>query len=239
MLAKRIIGRTKREPSTWRIALFEIAIIIVGILLSVAITNWFANRKDAKRERAYLEAVAKDLTADLEFLEGDLRQREGQLEACVTLNSLIGQGFSPQIGPVLAESLTTLAKTVHFNPNQATFRALESTGHIELIKNETIVRNLIMLYSRYYDLLDQNNSDVSLYRNNFLLPFMLNSFNFAIGRTREQVSNPLLAPAEQIFREMPNHVIYNEISLSSTVVAYNRAIDYARETLTLLEEELK
>jgi|GEM_PF-5043826 hypothetical protein len=239
MLAKRIIGRTKREPSTWRIALFEILIIIVGILLSVLITDWFSNRKDGKREHAYLEAIAQDLTADLEFLESDLQQREGQLEACVTLGRLGQQGSTMEVAPELAKSLTTLGKTVRFNPNMATFRALESTGRIELIENDAIVRNLIMLYSRYYDLVEQNNSDVSLYRNNFFLPFMLESFDFAAGSSRPPDTNPLPLRTEDFYRQMSNHVIYNQLSLSSTVVAYYTAIAYVRETLALVKTELE
>lgn len=240
MLAKRLLGKKDAKPSWVRKALLEILIIIIGILLSVAITEWFGNSKDNKREKAYLEAITNDLTNDLEYLEADFNQRAGQLQACEELTQAFGiTKISPAMASVMAKSFTELAKTVSFNPSTATFRALESTGRMELIDNDDIVRNLIDLYTRYYDLVDQNNDDVTRYRDNFLLPFMVTNLNFAVAASQGPVANPLLNARPAVYSQMANHVIYNQRSLSSTMVAYQRAIDHVRETLALVEQELE
>lgn len=242
MLAKRLLGKKDNNtPSRLGYALLEITIIIIGILLSVAITEWFGNRKDNKRETAYLENIVNDLTHDLEVLQSDVDVRTDQLGACRALilaEDLEGD-ISPDVASDVAESFTELAKTISFTPSTATFRALESTGRLELIDNDEIVRKLIDLYTTYYNLVDQNNDDVTRYRDNFLLPFMVKNLNFAMVSNRGPVQNPLLNTDPVVFKEMTNHVIYNQLSLTSTVVAYQRAIDHARETLALVEEELE
>jgi len=240
MLAKRLLGKRATKPSIFRIALLEILIIIVGILLSVAITEWFGNRKNDKQEAAYLENIAKDLTNDLEFLQNELEQRSDQLEACQNLLKALGQNkdenFSSEEAP---RAFKVLANTVRFSPSTATFRALESTGRMELIDNDNIVRQLIDLYTGDYDMLDQNNDDVTRYRDNFLLPFMVSNLNFSTVVSRGPVKNPLLNTDPATLIEMNNHIIYNQISLSSTVTAYKRAIKQVQETLVLVEQELE
>lgn len=240
MLAKRLLTRKEKTPSSFRYALLEIVIIIIGILLSVIITEFFSNRKDNKRETAYLKALADDLTSDLEYLEIDLEERSNQLEACEVLSGILqSQDFSPARMPSIAKALTDLTKTVSFNPSTATFRVLESTGHVELIDNDEIIRKLIELYTSYYDLIDQNNADVSRYRNNFLLPFLVSNLNFAAAARGSEMENPLLHNDPAVFTQLSNHVYYNQRSLGSTMVAYNQAIDHARETLVLVEKELE
>lgn len=240
MLAKRLLTRKEKTPSSFRYALLEIVIIIVGILLSVIITEFFSNRKDNKREATYLKALANDLSSDLEYLEIDLEERGNQLEACEVISGILQtKDFSPARMPAIAKALTDLTKTVSFNPSTATFRVLESTGHVELIDNDEIVKKLIELYTSYYDLINQNNADVSLYRNNFLLPFLVSNLNFAAASRGSEGVNPLLHSDPAVFTQLSNHVIYNQRSLSSTVVAYNLAIGQARETLELVEKELE
>lgn len=246
MLAKRLLppkdkaAPANKAPSSFRYALLEIVIIIVGILLSVIITEFFSNRKDNKRETTYLRALANDLSSDLEYLEVDVEERGNQLAACEVLSRILQtQDFSPASIPAIAKALADLTKTVSFNPNTATFRVLESTGHVELIDNDEIVKKLIELYTSYYDLINQNNADVSLYRNNFLLPFLVNNLNFTAAARSSGMENPLLHNDPAVFTQLGNHVYYNQRSLSSTVVAYNQAIDHARETLVLVEKELE
>ncbi len=241
MLSKKILQPKSTKPSPWRYALLEILIIIVGILLSVAITEWFASIKDTKREAAYLEDLSKDLSSDLESLEYDLAQREDQLAACEQLASAIQAKNLAQPATVrqIVQSLTALVKTTSFNPSVATFRALESTGRMELLENEDIVRNLIQLYTRYYDLVKQNNDDVTNYRNSFLLPFMVDNLNFAAAPRKGPVANLLLVGDRKVIDQLQNHIIYNQQSLSSTIVAYTEAINHLQETLGMVASELE
>lgn len=241
MFAKRLLGKKEKSPSRLRYALLEIAIIIIGILLSVAITEWFGNRKDNKRETNYLENIVKDLTLDLENLNADIAHRSNQLEACQALINTEGLGgeISMDLATSVAKSFKELAKTISFSPSKATFHALESTGRMELIDNDEIVRRLIELHTGYYDLIEQNNNDVTRYRDNFLLPFMVKNLNFGMAYSSNEVKRPLLHDDPEVLVEMTNHVIYNQISLGSTVATYYQTISYVEETLALVKKELE
>ncbi len=238
MLAKRLLGKKTPQPSPLRIALLEILIIIIGILLSVAITEWFGNLKDGRRETAYLESLVKDLNDDLDNLRYDLDKRLEQLEACQKILELKIPEDTYR-GAAIAVPFKTLSQTMRFKPSTATFRALESTDRMELINSDEIVRKLINLYTGTYDLVGQNNDDVTRYRNNFLLPFMVENLNFAAATQQEPVDKQVLNDAPAVLVEMTNHMIYNQISIGSTVTAYGYAIEEAEEALTLVKQELE
>ncbi|TXF87656.1 hypothetical protein FUA23_17750 [Neolewinella aurantiaca] len=239
MVTKPPASTPPAKRSWLRKALLEISIIIVGILLSVAITEWFNGYKDGARESAYLNDIVKDLTSDLEALEADLEQRQDQIDACQQISVFFSeQNPTPGQTAGMAASFISLTSTINFNPSLVTFRALESTGRMELIRNDDIVRNLTELYTRSYSLVEHNNDDVTRYRDNFLLPFIVQNFNFAAYNQQSPDILPNLTDLT-VKRAAMNHVVYNQFSISSTIDAYTEAIEQARSTLALVQKELE
>ena len=213
----------------------EIAIIIVGILLSLAISGWFEDRKEAKREHAYLRQLTTELSDDLDQLRSDLAQRQKQLDITNNLLRIITTDDFASNSQAFSRGLPYLSYTINFEPNDATFETLKATGQLAMIEREGLATNLISLYENRYNEIDLNNSDVTNFRNDFLLPFLVERLDFStVDRrpSRKQMLNLRKALMEPSFL---NRLVYNRISLESTVGAHERTIEAVAELLAGIE----
>ena len=50
----------------WRRAGTEIVIIVVGVLVALAINEWWSEKEDRRMEAEYIERIKEDLRADIE-----------------------------------------------------------------------------------------------------------------------------------------------------------------------------
>jgi hypothetical protein len=53
----------------WAQVVIELALLIVGILVALAVDGWIQDRRDVRTEREYLERLQRDLDRDLAVLE--------------------------------------------------------------------------------------------------------------------------------------------------------------------------
>lgn len=228
MLSKRLKVR-----GAFTSALLEILIIIVGILLSLWISNLFQRSQEHQREADYLLKVEQDLRRDLRQLRQDLQQREYQLSAANNILTALQQP-GDSLGPIIVRDIPKLLTTVRFSPSRATFSTLESTGHLSWIRNDSIVSGLTNLYDNNYSSIHHNNDDVSGFRNDFLLPLVIDNFNFRglldSSYLPDRVSSQRLTP-------LFNHLVYEIMTLQSTVNMYGDVIEDVERLLALVERE--
>ncbi|WP_020570835.1 DUF6090 family protein [Neolewinella persica] len=238
MLAKRILNkRTEKQRSWFSTVLQEILIIIVGILLSFWISNGFESRKDAKLERTYLTQLKGDLKIDLEQLSQDYQLRSTQLESTNNLMRGLALPSGEEKAQLIIESFRNLLLAVRFSHTNATFRMLESTGHLKLITNNSIVSELIGVYGNGYDFIQDNNDDVSKFRDNFLLPFAIQHLNFREALQPSAPDRNLIISADE--QQLMNQAIYLRASLTSTVSKYAEVMTQVEALVDMVERELE
>lgn len=238
MLAKRILNkRPEKQPSWFRHVLQEILIIIIGILLSFWISSGFEGRRDAKLEQTYLKQLKGDLKTDFEQLSQDYNLRSSQLEATNHLMKGLSLPPGEESSRMIVESMRKLLLSVRFSSTNATFTMLESTGHLKLIDNDSIVSGLIQLYGNSYEFIRHDNDDVSNFRDNFLLPFAIDNINFreALNPSGKEKDFLIFQDAEQLM----NQAIYLRISITSTVATYAQVMTQVEELLAQVERKLK
>lgn len=222
----------KKTFSWFKQSLRELIIIVIGILLSLWVSNLFQNSQDNQRELIYLERLSNDLTKDLEQLTSQMKQRKGQVDATKNMLQAINSGSDDDRATLLG-GFQSLLWTARFSPNDATFRSLESTGDLRLIDNDSIVSSIMDLYRNHYEGLRDNNNDVTKYRDNFLLPYTTKNVSF------RKAFNPRLgSAAPDNLDQLYNHLIYENITLNSTVESYQRNINYVQRLKALLAREL-
>jgi len=60
----RKLRREKVNGSYFKYAFGEIALVVIGILIALAINNWNENRKEDTQLKGYLTSIQKNLKAD-------------------------------------------------------------------------------------------------------------------------------------------------------------------------------
>lgn len=214
----------------------EILIIILGVLLSLWISEGFKQREERRQEKQNLLQLRQDLRADLRNLQRDRSLREKQMQADREMLRLLSQEASLNDARNIAGSIRSLLNTARFATTNPTFRSLESTGQIRLIRNDTLRIGLIRLYSSGYASLDHNNDDVSAFRDQFLLPYAINHLDFRTAFNPAAITSlPPLADRQALF----NMAAYLNVSVNSTVEAYQRTEKQVGSLLEIIERELE
>ena len=67
----------------WGHVVVELALLVVGILVALAVDGWIDGRREARVERQYLELLVRDLERDLEMLADVVAFENAQIDASV------------------------------------------------------------------------------------------------------------------------------------------------------------
>lgn len=121
--------------------------IVVGVLIALAVDSWWAGRRDADSEVAYLSAIFEDLRADsAEFEIMADANRSGSRSARKTIELLEAEGHEPLspfqvVQTVLCGSFLTLPVV-----SRTTIDDLLSTGNLRLIEDRDLRREILAYY---------------------------------------------------------------------------------------------
>lgn len=138
-----------REPLNWRYAVGEVALIVVGILIAMAIGTLQEEIRENWIERKYLRALLDDISTDLETLKvTQAAVQKLQIEplsyALKTMNNQEGDDFDQE---KFVSAIARYGDTQYFTPKIGTYQDLTSSGQIHLI-NDFSLRNKL---SDYYN----------------------------------------------------------------------------------------
>ena len=138
----------KRSRRYFLYAAGEIVLIVVGILIALQINDWTQERTDRRLERNFLHRFSTDLDEDLRTLKQEVEnellgvealkeavqliQRENVEEDIYTFNELYDEAW------------------VYFTPQRSTYEELESTGQLNLIRDEGL-RLAIQKHYAFYE----------------------------------------------------------------------------------------
>lgn len=216
--------------------LVEIAVIIIGILLSVLITNYFEHLKELKKEQIFLRQLQQDLHDDFSSLQNDSIVRSEQYNNVQQMTAYVG-GFDQNISTsAMAKGIPSLLSPIRHTPTDATFRVLESTGTLSLLQDEDLLRGITRLYANTYADLAITDQNIENFRTSFLLPFALEKFNFMASFKNPEFL-PELSSDEQVHLE--NQMVYASLSYRTSVTMYENALAEVRALIKQIETQLK
>ena len=212
----------------WKYAAGEVLLIVVGILIAIAVSDWQTRRADRQTELTILGELHTTLTADFELLESRLeRLRRIETRVGVLLSHL-------QSGAPYSDSLDAYFGTVYgvttTELNTAAYESLKSQG-LGLISDEGLRSHVARVYEQSYRRVEWTGdleSDVvlGLLRPYFLLHFRDLRFS--------QSATPLDFQALLSDIEFLNLVAYRlQTVRQSHIPAFERAIS---EVGALIEE---
>ncbi len=130
----------------WAQLVLELALLIVGILIALAVDGWMDDRRDARLERQYLELLVRDLDRDLEVLDEFLGYEERQVADSVFAYRALRGGVAAEDREAVADALTRLTWRRTLRLTRATYTDLLSTGNLRLIRTPALRDRIVGLY---------------------------------------------------------------------------------------------
>ena len=146
----------------WGHVAVELALLVTGILIALAVNNWMDERRDARAERQYLELLGSDLEQDLETLDEIRRFEEAQIAASIVVFRGLRRGVAPHEREALAAALGQLTARRTLRLRRAAYTNLLSTGELRLIRNTALRDRIVRLYEnneRAQTIRDRNNQE--------------------------------------------------------------------------------
>ena len=135
-----------REKILWR-GFFEVAVILVGVLLALAADRWMTGLDDRAQETALLEQLVENLKADSAQITSaiDVAGRRRELAAQVVAGG--GNRADSELVEYLA-SVETLSWWIPLEYARETWDDLLATGRLTLIQDPGVRRAMSTYYNR-------------------------------------------------------------------------------------------
>ena len=140
----------------FKYAIGEIALVMIGILLALKVSNWNDVRKERTLEKRYLSELIFDLKTDSIAISNFLIQSNIQLKH---KRNIID--FSAGKSDFSKDSLSIFFNnqwqmTYSFNPITTTLDEMKSTGNIGVVQNSDLRRNILKTYNNYLIYINQH-----------------------------------------------------------------------------------
>mgnify|MGYP001279308440 CR=1 FL=1 len=222
--------------------IFEIIVIVFSVTLSFYIQDVLNDRENIELKNESLEGVLADLKEDL----------DGFNAAHKTLSNRIEVSEKFLSGEVSNESINKILLTYGFLGIDSNYKSLVSTGAIEYINDELLIKELTSYYEISYSLLKDLSGQ---YKHFYLDLFDFMSVNYPIksmeklilidnkiDSARKTIS--LNYDRKTLLKLQKNHEFKNRVySMKRIVVVfmlfYEQAIDRNKKLSQLIKQELK
>ena len=130
-------------------AVGEIVLVVIGILIALQVNNWNQERKNNKLAEDLLERIHSDLVQDTTNFRGIIKHnndlREEIKELLVALyDEVVDIGQVQNMSAIYDKALDQV-----FTPNDNTYRGMQNSGTLGLIRNLELKDEIVGLYSEY------------------------------------------------------------------------------------------
>lgn len=154
----------KRSGRYFLYAFGEIVLIVAGIMIALQINAWSQNRANLELERNFLHRFQLDLEEDLRTFKEQVEIGEAGIEAIKEAAVLMHQE-NVEDDLYKFNELYDLAYIDSFNPQYSTYHELESTGQLNLIRNDAL-RLAIQKHYAYYKTMEIEFDHLFVWRKN-------------------------------------------------------------------------
>ncbi|MFC1688773.1 DUF6090 family protein [Pseudomonadota bacterium] len=157
----------------WRHAAGELVLIVAGILIALAISDWNEERVQREQEIALLQEIRYGLETDLKALESNLEifiqaaNEMDELQSLLRSRSSYDPSMDRLFGAVYGIRMTNL--------NTVAYETLKSVG-LQSISNPELRAGIATVFDNYYDrLLGEQDIDMQVTAN-VMRPYYLQHF---------------------------------------------------------------
>jgi len=124
-----------RRGFGWRRALSELAIIVVGILIALAVNNWAQARRDHAVETHYLERLLADSTENLAMIQERIDLHTRRADTLARLSAWLRDGTPRPTDAEVSEVLCRWFIQPALGLRRETYAELVSSGNLALLRD--------------------------------------------------------------------------------------------------------
>lgn len=135
--------------------MLDFLVIVAGIMVSFLLNEWRQDEQDQRTEHRLLTSLRADLKADSLSLRSEIAELERITERGALLLDI---ERTPDDLDSIAILLSACASYTTFPVNDLTYREISTTGRAELIQDPELLRNIIELYERHWEVLREYQS---------------------------------------------------------------------------------
>ena len=167
----------------------EIVLVVIGILIALYINNWNEIKKERIKEQAFLKEINLDFKSNKTQLDSIISYNKVSLHAGSRLLKIISTFDlkDPQRNDSNAHFADSISyynplvwRNKSFNPKNGAVEALLNSSSFDLIKNDTLRRNLISRKDVLGDYLEEEKFAVNFLTNEYR-PWARKSFDPDFG----------------------------------------------------------
>lgn len=217
----------------WKHALSEVLLIVVGVLIALAASDWQTRRVQRGNELTLLREIHSGLSSDLEVLK-ERRDRFQQIQSRLEVLLPYLQSTAPYADSLDAH-FGSMYGNSSFEPNMAAYESLKSQG-IGLVSNQAIRSQIAAVYEQAYASIEASleteaNVVLEVLRPYFLLHFRDLRFN--------QTATPLSYDSLRRSVEFANLVSYRlQVVRQNHLPRFESGIAEVQQLINALEQEL-
>ncbi len=180
MILRRIIAHFRKQE--WTAIAIDFVIVVVGVFVGLQVNNWNEARVERVTAAQHLREIAADLQSHLKMhdaLYGSALARISAVDYIYkeafgrTLPAKLRLGvedwIAPQVAPFPSEKSNNLLGSINLVRitvgSRSGYDSLISSGHLSIIGNKRLARDIQGYYKTYDDLLDTGNSVFRAFRN--------------------------------------------------------------------------
>lgn len=171
MILRRVIAHFRKQE--WTAIAIDFLIVVVGVFVGLQVNNWNAARTDRAITARHLTEIAEDLQAHLDLngaLYGSAVARiaavdyiydkafDRKLPGVIVLST--ESWTVPEYAPITEDRLDNLMGAINLVRitvgSRSGYESLISSGHLGLIQNKDLAREIQLYYGEYDDLADTN-----------------------------------------------------------------------------------
>lgn len=134
--------RSAVQKVNWHQAIAEVALIVAGILIALAIDTWRDEKLEREAETNYLEALRQDFETNRERLELAINDHQNVIKIGNEVLTLIQSGLTEESSAELLSKLGDLYSFPNWIPVTGTYDDIVNSGRLLYIQNERLRKEI-------------------------------------------------------------------------------------------------
>jgi peptide methionine sulfoxide reductase MsrA len=156
----------------FKYAIGEIILVVIGILIALSINNWNSQKNRSNTEVEILEVMRENLNSDIKDMEINLEISKTALQSTIEVfTSFNNPSYK---NDSLNFYFGNLYKSAVFVETTSAYENLKTIG-FEIIKNDSLKKNIMHIYSKQYQYIEQLESGHREFHNSKLQPLLIDN----------------------------------------------------------------